>query len=223
MAVFMLAGDEELALLRNAMKQWHPELGKAGVEVGLSVAMAQVDESGNPTGPALQEKGHAVLAEVKITKLRERIFGLPDAIITIDGDRWTHLEEATKLAVLDHELEHLVVKTDENGRPAVDDSGRPLLKMKLHDFQFGWFNNVAQRHGGAAIEVMQASTIAREWGQMYLPGFQIVPQPASEMLRQALERMGDMTMPWVAGEDITVSVELDGESLGKVKRKRGRS
>jgi len=41
--------------------------------------------------------------------------------------------------------------------------------MKPHDFQFGWFTVIAERHGRASQECQQAKSIVVIAGQFYFP------------------------------------------------------
>ena len=73
-------------------------------------------------------------------------------------------------AVLDHELSHLELVTDGYGNVKHDDLERPRLRIALHDWQFGWFDAVARRHGSDATEVQQAKKLFEdeERRQLYL-------------------------------------------------------
>jgi hypothetical protein len=51
--------------------------------------------------------------------------------------------------------------------PAFDALDRPKLAMRKHDHQFGWFDEVAQRHGEASPEVRQARVLMEKSGQLY--------------------------------------------------------
>jgi hypothetical protein len=51
--------------------------------------------------------------------------------------------------------------------PVFDAVGRPKLLMRKHDHQFGWFDEVAQRHGEASPEVRQARVLMESSGQLY--------------------------------------------------------
>ena len=154
---------------------YHGELAEAGVRFDLLLAEASTDDNGDPVGPALKSSGYTAAATVRVLGLKDRAKGLGDAEIVVDGDRWPEWSAAERLAILDHELEHITLSTDAEGSIRRDDLGRPRLKLRLHDRQFGWFDNVARRHGAASVEVGQASTIARlgELRQMYLPGLSI--------------------------------------------------
>lgn len=56
------------------------------------------------------------------------------------------------------------LKDRAEGKP---DLGRPVLKIRLHDQQHGWFDEIARRHGDASIEVQQAKAFADSSGQTY--------------------------------------------------------
>jgi hypothetical protein len=162
-------------VVAELLERYHGELAEAGVRFDLLLAEASTDDNGDPVGPALKSSGYTAAATVRILGLKDRAKGLGDAEIVVDGDRWPEWSAAERLAILDHELEHLTLAVDAEGAIKRDDLGRPRLKLRLHDRQFGWFDNVARRHGAASVEVGQASTIARlgELRQMYLPGLSI--------------------------------------------------
>jgi hypothetical protein len=65
------------------------------------------------------------------------------------------------------------------GEVARDDIGRPLIKLRKHDYEFGWFNIIAARHGIASAEVQQATRIADEMGQYYFPGMVVEEESAA--------------------------------------------
>lgn len=167
MATYTTPTDDQERLLVEVMQTYHQRLVGVGVTIGMLVAYAPVDKEGNPTGSALKVRGVPALAKVRIVPLPQRVAGLCDAEITIDGDRWTFLSREERLAVLDHELTHLDVQAD--GDDVVrDDHGRPKLKMRPHDHEFGWFDEVAERHKGNSIEAQQAQAFVDNAGQLYL-------------------------------------------------------
>jgi hypothetical protein len=187
MTTYQQAGKKQIDELNLAMTRYHQRLLKAEVVVDLSVAFAKVDEeTGEVKGPALKVRGVPCMAKIKIMSLEDRVQGHGDARITIDGDRWTDLSHDERLAVLDHELTHLIVseemirtsppKAGETAppvsavefKPKLDDHGRPKLKMRPHDHEHGWFDEVAQRHGKSSLEAQQAQRFVDEFGQYYL-------------------------------------------------------
>lgn len=163
MPIFTAAKADVLAIVAEATRMYHPRLNEAGVTVGVVMAEAKVDENGDPQGPALVVRGHAVLAKVRVVPAKERVQGLMDAEIVLDGDRWPLLSREERLAVLDHELAHLQLAAE------VDDAGRPKLRLRHHDYEFGWFVEVAERHGAASQEVQQARAVFDEAGQALFP------------------------------------------------------
>ena len=130
----------------------HQHLDVAKVAIGYLFAYAPKDKKGDPKGPAIKNHGYPAAALVKVTSHKDRVAGLPDAVIILDGDQWPEWSEERRGAVLDHELEHLKLKTDREGAVRSDDNGRPLLKVKPHDFQVGGFSAVIDRHGEQAVE-----------------------------------------------------------------------
>ncbi len=48
--------------------------------------------------------------------------------------------------------------------------------MRPHDFEVGWFEEVAERHGEHSAEALQAATLVGS--QFYFPGFEFLAKPA---------------------------------------------
>lgn len=157
------------------LEKYHQPLADAGVKIDYLLAKAKRDNNGDATGPALKLHGYQCAAVVKILSAKDRAKGLGDAEIVVDGDRWHEWSEEEQEALLDHELQHLELKTDEHGCVIRDDLDRPTLRCIKHDHQFGWFDAIARRHGAAAFEVQQAQAFLRDVDrvQKYFPGFEI--------------------------------------------------
>jgi hypothetical protein len=139
-------------------------LDDAGVKVDYVYAYATTDEDGKIIGDALKQHGVKALGLCRIVNLKDRAKGMGDAEITVDGDWWECVSTEEAEALLDHELYHLK-PTDKT-----DDLGRPKLKLRKHDHQFGWFNIIAERHGSASRERQQAKSIMDDAGQYFWPG-----------------------------------------------------
>lgn len=171
MATYRKADSDALALIKELIGDNHPELVEAGVKVGARFAYAPRDDNtGEPKGPALKHHGYEAAAIVKIVSQKDRVMGFPDAVIDIDGLAWEQdWSDERKRAVLDHELTHLEVKRDDEGNIQLDDCHRPKLKMRLHDWQLGGFESIAQRHKEQAIEVEAARAMADKYGQLLFP------------------------------------------------------
>jgi len=136
-------------------------------KVKIEALFVSKDEDADPEKPALALNGYACLAVIRITSLKERSAGRGDAEITFDCDRYEELTDAQRDALIDHELTHLRLKTNRYGQVR-DAAHRPKLTMRKHDHQFGWFDDVARRHGESSGEVRQARDLLRSAeGQLY--------------------------------------------------------
>jgi hypothetical protein len=116
----------------------------------------------------LKHQGYPAQAVARITPTRDRALGIADATIVIDRCNWLTLSQRQRDALIDHELTHLTrVLDDETGRPVCDVLDRPKLAMRRHDFQAGWFHEIAQRHKDASPEVRAAKQLMAGDGQLY--------------------------------------------------------
>lgn len=172
MSTYSLPNDDLKNALDNVMSQYHPHLRDAGLSVDILLAHAPTDANGDTVGPAIKLHGHACCATIRVLGLRDRVAGRGDAEMLVDGDKWNTWPEDQLRAILDHELTHLGLKVSDGGVVRRDDIGRPVLRLRHHDRQFGWFDAVARRHASASIEVQQASQLAgmSDLRQLYLPG-----------------------------------------------------
>lgn len=162
MSTYKKPDADMVRLVRQVMEKHHEHLCEVGVRVYLLVAHAPT-KNGTRKGAAIKHHGHAALAKVWIVPDKLRVAGLGDAEILIDGDRWPDMSLARRIAVLDHELTHLELAGEQE-----DPAARPKLRIRHHDRQFGWFDEVAERHGVESIEVEQAKRLMNEAGQLYL-------------------------------------------------------
>lgn len=155
--------EQALAL----MAEHHKDLDLAKVSVDIIFAYAGENGAGEKLGPALKHGGYEAIGIAKIVPLLQRVMGRSDTQILLDGDRWPDLDPEQQAAVLDHELQHIAVSKDVEGGLITDTHGRPKLKLRLHDYQFGFFTEIAKRHKGASIEVIQAAQLYAQNGQYY--------------------------------------------------------
>jgi hypothetical protein len=172
---FKRAPDTIMDRIARIAKQHHEEdLLQEGfvVRVECFLVYGPRNKDGDQLGPAITVHGSEAAACIRITKLEERVSGRGDAVMWIDGDRCQKWSAQTLVAIIDHELEHLELVRDGDDKPILDDHGRPKLKIRPHDHDFGWFDAIAKRHGEYAVEVMQASHVAAK-RQLYFPGFHV--------------------------------------------------
>lgn len=74
-----------------------------------------------------------------------REFANFDFIILLNKVAWDAFTKEQKLALLDHELCHIMPAEDKNGEHLQDDRGRKLFRMRRHDIEE--FSEVVRRHG----------------------------------------------------------------------------
>lgn len=159
-------------IVESMLEKYHHPLRDANVNIECLFAYAMTDDNGDKVGSALKLGGYACNAIVRVLNLKDRTVGRGDAEIVIDGDQWDTWGDDEKAALIDHEIEHLELKTDRNGLVVRDDLDRPKLRMRKHDHQFGWFDSIARRHGAASFEVQQYSRFQEAHHQRWLPGFE---------------------------------------------------
>jgi len=148
----------------------HTPLVDAKVNVDFIFAYCDRDEETNePLNDAIKHQGVRAYGLARILGLKDRVMGRGDAEIIIDGDWWHETaSEEQQRALLDHELHHLTPKLTKK-QFTYDAHGRPKLRMRQHDVQFGWFACIAERHGKNSIEQMQASSLMDTLGQYFWP------------------------------------------------------
>ena len=177
MATFSKAPAEVLDVIAEVIDNWHPDLAEAAARIGAVMARPTLDDDGEPKGPALAKDGHKVLARIKRNGGEDRAGGKDDATITLDADHWETLGELIdgderQRALVDHELYHLEVQREKplpgqaRGAIRTDDRGRPLFKMRPHDWELTGFRVVAERHGRHSEERIQARRFHDHFGNL---------------------------------------------------------
>lgn len=202
-AGYLYLSDEDRTLCHEVLTTVHAELAAAwqGLDswpIGFLAAVPSVDKDGMPKLPTIHHGGYGAYAFVRLTDLYWQTLLRIDAQIVVDSHWWNGLLERAKTdvereqalarrrAVIDHELTHLELVCDKKtGKPVLHpETGRPKLRLRKHDYQFGWFTEVAQRHGVHSVEVQQAGKLRSEpdfWPAP--PGRRVALMP--ERLRQA--------------------------------------
>lgn len=140
------------------------------VAVDLIMVFPELNEAGDPTGPALKLHGVACAGIAKIIGPKDRAMGRGDCEIQIDADFWKQASPEEREALLDHELMHFSLKRDKYGTALMDDYRRPLLKMRQHDYDHGFFTEIARRHGDNSLEVQHMNKLVNQAGRIYMPG-----------------------------------------------------
>lgn len=161
MKTYSAPSSDLLDCIERIQREYHLDLH--GVTVG---ALFVFDDDADEC--VLKHQGYPAAAVVRLTPVRDRALGVADALIVVDRSHWQMQSVAQKNALIDHELTHLTRVLDaETGRPKVDAVDRPKLKMRMHDHQLGWFDEIAQRHGEASPEMRQAKQLVEQTEQLY--------------------------------------------------------
>lgn len=159
----------ELASEILAKYESHSPLLKHRVKFDFVFAHPTVDENGEAHGDAIKKNGVKALGLCRIINLKDRTMGRGDVEILLDFDWWhDEANQSEQAALLDHELHHAEVKM-KDGHPKLDNLGRPLIRLRKHDAEFGWFDIIALRHGKFSQERIQAKKLSDEVGQLYWP------------------------------------------------------
>lgn len=171
MPTFEPCGKDVHAMLDKLIRarEVYQPLIDSKCKIDLVFARASLDDEGKPKDVPLKCRGIRCYGVAKKIAPKERAKGFGDAEITLDGDWWDSVSEKEALAVLEHELFHIKVLTNDDGSPKTDDSGRPKIKMRMHDYEVGHFIQIAEWHGKHSVEYKQMHSIFDKAGQFLLP------------------------------------------------------
>lgn len=169
-------------LARTVIQRWHPHLAASDIRYLFR------------QGGAWMTGGKTILGKVaKLGTQQQFLAEGADAVILIDEERWEKLDEAQRLALVDHECAHLVQATDKDECPLFQDNGRPVLRVRAHDVEE--FVEVIQRHGLWDIDLVHAGKAIRQ-----------IPLP----LNSVREEPGDASL----GDDTHIELSSpDGRSV----------
>lgn len=165
MSYYMKADGDFLALLGEVTAKYHPEL----VEVGVTLDSLLVFTDSESGRPPLLLHGVPCAATIKLVGVKDRVLGKADLLLTVDGTAWDGWRPEEQVALLDHELTHVLVVRDQDGKVRLDKAGRPRLKLRRHDLEIGGFLEVCERHGKAALEAQQYLQMNRLFSQKMFP------------------------------------------------------
>lgn len=171
MKVYSAASVDLETAIQSMVREYHPELKDVRI-----VGLFQFDDE--TSEHTLSHNGYPAAAVVRITTLKERALGMPDAVIVVDRAEWQSITHMQHIALIDHELTHLTRATDpDTQQPLWDALGRPRLRIRRHDHQLGWFDEVAARHGENSAEMRQARDLVQSTHQLYFEFGPPAPPP----------------------------------------------
>ena len=138
-------------ILKHAMREYHPGLDGAGARVLAVMIQPELDKDGVRLRPAMRKDGHPIIAKIRVATPVERLLIGCDAVVLIDAWAWEQLDDPKRLALLDHELCHIIPRTKNDVIERHSDK-RPVLQTVPHDWHITGFAAVIERHGVAALE-----------------------------------------------------------------------
>jgi hypothetical protein len=166
-------------MVERAIEKYHPELAKEKVSID-TVIVARLDKD-EQSVHAMKQAGYPIDAKIGVTSLQDRARGLADAKLVIDGLEWNSATDRQRVALIDHEVEHLdlvPVKPTKKEPDRVgnkrDDLGRPCLRIRPHDWQLAGFKDVVERHGQHSHEAKQFANFRAEYAQLNLFGNEVL-------------------------------------------------
>lgn len=213
--------DAMVKKLQTEFASTYEPLFSAGVTIDLVFAYAELDEkTGVPKAPALTKNGQRALGLTRKIPLKDRALGRADTEIALDGDWWKESTESEQFALLDHELYHICVKIDKRGLVR-DDLGRPCIVLRDHDYEFGWFNQIAQRHGVFSQEQKQAAKILYEQGKHYWPELSAILDEKQGKITISAEGLGVQPITMSTGRFSHIAKSMPKAKKAEVTGQRG--
>lgn len=89
-------------------------------------------------------KGQTIYAKVYKADSKVRALSDIDFFLIVNGRLWELIDDATRIALIDHELCHIRWKVTDTGGYETDIDGRPIWTLVPHDLED--FAGVIQRH-----------------------------------------------------------------------------
>jgi hypothetical protein len=154
MATYAVADRETVEMLERVVRDYHPHFAEHGITFKILLAYAPKDErTGQPRGAAIRgPAGGRLDARADPYSLENRVAGLPDAKIKLDGDRFKEWTARQVEARLSHAVSQLEIRSDEEGYAETDDCGRPKLKRSEASVIVLAYRGVMQAFGDDAPE-----------------------------------------------------------------------
>ena len=164
--VMTKAGTDVIGLLSTVVERYHPEL--AQLDVRIAITMVYVDTDGEVP---ITSGGNRAAAKISRVPKRRRVHWPWDLELQIDAIHWGELDAPKQVALLDHELTHVVVrKSGPTAAVVMDSDGRPKLGLRPDDFALTGFWSCVERHGPQSGEVMSMLNLWNDGkGQLLFP------------------------------------------------------
>jgi hypothetical protein len=163
MLIFEIAPDSVQQLVNQVAAQYHAHLGENGVVVKAVFAKKYEDDV---LVHGLMHSGHQAAGTIRIISKRQRIHVNHDAELCLDFCFWEEASEQKRIALIDHELNHLVLARDKEGKVKRTDLNHPVLKCIKDDYALTGFFLMAQRHGENAVEYESIGNVAKKISEL---------------------------------------------------------
>ncbi len=133
-------------------------------------------------------------AQIKVLKGEDRVNGVGDVRILINGERYRRYTSRQRAGLLAHELYHIQIPTHREvvfddadrevfvSRPDLDDYGRPVVKLIKDDYKFTGFREVAQWYGADSGEVRFYRMLGASLEQSSLPFMAVTEDRDSDLI-----------------------------------------
>ena len=154
MSIFTVADKAVYTRLESMISGYYGELLECSVTIGILFAHPS---SKSPDKPAIMVHGIQVYSTIRLINLKDRVAGLPDVQLILDGPYWSDrtTTEANRTEIIDSQLYRLEVKRDKSGGIITDDLGRPVFRLKRPDYALSGYDAIIRRHGAGSL-AMQA-------------------------------------------------------------------
>ena len=169
MSTYRICEKSVTDLASGLIDEHYPDVEEAKATIRYLFAYGPRDEDGHATGPAITHNGYVASGLCRVNSLRDRVAGLMDVTILLNGDEWPDWSSERQLAVLDHEIYHVQVQRDKSGRVKIDEAGRPKIRLRKHDIVIGGFHAIIERHGLDAIEAASLQRCGKKHQPLLFP------------------------------------------------------
>jgi hypothetical protein len=177
-ATYEVADQSVSDFTMRVMQRYHGGLFALDTTVDILMASPPRDGNSDPTGPALKLHGQRAYAIIRQTRPDERALGHADLHLKIDKEAWEEMDEDERTALIDHELSHITPKL-KDGAVKRDVYERPLFCIVPHNYEVGWFFQVARRHGRKSIECRQLQDLINSDSYRDCMAASITPAPVT--------------------------------------------
>lgn len=165
---FVPAEQEVHDLAASIIEKRFPEI--AACDPPLQIAILFADNGGKVFRPALKHHGAACVAKISRVKPEEKAQGGPDVRISIDLNRWEERSDNGRAAILAHEIRHIKLKRERDGKTLKRDIyDRPAFVFVPDDWMLTGFRDVCEWYGEDAVEYQAVRDVHSVLVQLGLP------------------------------------------------------